>query len=310
MKRPSIDPVHKRILELERLHEVASDGMTFEDEVALIREHNGLRQLLADGKPVPGARARGLEKRVAAARLASEAAAKQVRTMRNECAILQTDGARRIDAALGRYTEHHGIAGYLALQEAESVRCWYFDFLGGSATPEVNAPLVEGVTDGYVGWRNVPRILNSGTDQTTTSLLWLNWFRAVPRDGSFSYRLAASHARLKLRYKLWGNGLWGTDARLNVKIFTWVSVGQAFLEGYSDTLVRATKSAWGSDTGTVDTWVPVGTNGMFRGTAGQPCWVVIQLQIQHWSCNGGVWVDIDDFWYPSVDPDRDIVITD
>ena len=248
-----------------------------------------------------------MEKRLITARKDSEKAVLQINKMRSEAPILLSGGERQ------RYTQGAITQMYpgIAIKCPVPVRRWNFDFPGGNGTNDIDVPFVEGVTDGFVGWRNVPSILNSGTDEAITSHLWLNWYRAVPLNGTYSYRFAAPEARLKLNHTLWGNGLWGTDATLKIDIYTWVSAGNATLEGYTDTLVNESKSAWGSTQGTIDEWIPVGTNGMFRAPENTPCRVTIQLQIQHWSSDkGAVSVNVEDFWYPSANPDMDIAMTD
>ena len=306
----SKDSIRKQIMELSRLYEIAREGMSFEEQIVNIREQNKLWLFLEKGEKIPKKRLNALNRRMQGSEKASMQAVNKIKKLRSVSPILLRGNVHRFGSISDGDRNYYNVIDGPTYMCPEPVRRWNFNFDKGDTTPDINAPTVTDVTEGFVGWRNLPGIYNYKTDQETTSQLWLTWERKVPFDGTFSYWLSAHSLRVQLGYKLWGNGLWGTDAWLTITIYTGVSVGGHFLVGYSEKLVDESVSAKGSKSGSVSKWIPVGINGMFRGTKNQLCTVEMQLEIKHWSGNGGTWVDINDFWYPANDPNKDIALVD
>jgi len=289
---------------MSQLARLAERGMSFADEIAAVRARNDLRRRSVAGNSPSAEELRIFEERMQVVPRAAEEAASRIRKIRADAPILLA--ASRAQHAYDEYAGGKIVKAGSASGCPEPERKWYLEFAGGWANGVRN---VTNVADGLVGWRNLPTI-QAPADQETTNTYQLRWHCSIPHEGTYSYWFAAPQARLRLRYSLTGTGIWTTDAWLSIHVRSWFGIGDTTVQGYSATVVSETKESFGTHGGAVDRWIPVATNGMVRVAGGESCWVTIDLTISHWHDTGSVWVKIDDFWYPSVDPNRDIAISD
>lgn len=195
----------------------------------------------------------------------------------------------------------------------EPPRYFNMDFQGGLSLGAV-APFISETANGRVGWTdNVEQFVNDDTNKIKTALFQLAWLLKIPRKGYYNLK-GPSEFTVDVEYKLTGSGLWGEDARLRIwigsglyipgpvtkiRVLT-LEVNESEISGIGSTKDRLSKCYDLKDIG----------QSFYVSEDNTTINFAIIMEIETWAEDGKVRIDVNDFWYPSIDANSDFSVID
>lgn len=191
----------------------------------------------------------------------------------------------------------------------------YFNmvFHGGLSIGAV-APFISQTVNGRVGWtNNVEQFINDDTNKIKKALFQLSWVLIIPRKGYYNLK-GPSEFKVDVGYKLSGSGLWEEDAWLRIWIGSGLHIPGPVKKIRIDTLevYESKSSGIGSTKERLSKWYDLRDIGQSFHVPEDNTTInfAIIMEIETWAEDGRVRVDVNDFWYPSIDANSDFSVVD